>query len=35
MAQEIESSEQSAIDFVLSGDQEYFELNYKINNHDG
>lgn len=34
MAQEIESSEQSAIDFVLSGDQEYFELNYKINNHD-
>ncbi|WP_315043253.1 ATP-binding cassette domain-containing protein [Faucicola mancuniensis] len=34
MAQEIESSDQSAIDFVLSGDKEYFELNEKINNHE-
>ncbi|WP_394261156.1 ATP-binding cassette domain-containing protein [Moraxella boevrei] len=34
MAQEIESSHQSAIDFVLSGDKEYFYLVDKINNHD-
>ncbi|MFW2178124.1 MULTISPECIES: ATP-binding cassette domain-containing protein [unclassified Moraxella] len=34
MAQEIESTEQSAIDFVLSGDKVWFELNHKINNHD-
>ncbi len=34
MAQEIESSEQSAIDFVLSGDKEYFYLMDKINHHD-
>ena len=34
MAQEIESTHQSAIDFVLSGDKEYFDLQYKINHHD-
>lgn len=35
MAQEIESSDQSAIDFVLSGDNVWYELNQKIHNHDG
>ena len=34
MAQEIESTDQSAINFVLSGDKEYFDLQYKINHHD-
>ena len=34
MAQEIESTDQSAIDFVLSGDKEYFELQDKINHPD-
>ncbi|WP_040624960.1 ATP-binding cassette domain-containing protein [Moraxella macacae] len=33
MAQEIASSDQTAIDFVLSGDKEYFYLIDKINNH--
>lgn len=34
MAQEIDSTEQSAIDFVLSGDKVWYELNQKITHHD-
>ena len=33
MAQEIESSDQPAIDFVLSGDSVWYELNDKIHHH--
>ncbi len=33
MAQEVASSEQLAIDFVLSGDSVWYELNQKIQNH--
>lgn len=35
MAQEIASSEQSAIDFVLSGDTVWYDLNQKIQNNQG
>lgn len=34
MAQEVEASSQSAIDYVLSGDQEWYRLNDKIMNTD-
>lgn len=33
MAQEIESQETQAIDFVLSGDEEWWDINDKIENH--
>ena len=35
MAQEIDSTDQTAIDFVLSGDKVWYELNHKINHHEG
>lgn len=34
MAQEIDSSDQRAIDFVLSGDKVWYELNHKIHHHE-
>lgn len=33
MAQEVESQETQAIDFVLSGDEEWWAINYKIEHH--